>query len=80
MNANGDQERQRRVRLATGPLSVGALGTVAGVALSLLGAGDFAAGMTLAGALLLLYGLHRLGRLGADPPAERAEKEHPSKL
>ena len=80
MSANGDQERQRRVRLATGPLSVGALGTVAGVALSLLGGGDFAAGMTLAGALLLLYGLHRLGRLGADPPAAPAAEAPASKL
>jgi len=80
MSANGDQERQRRVRLATGPLSVGALGTVAGVALSLLGGGDFAAGMTLAGALLLLYGLHRLGRLGADPPSAGAAERRPSKL
>ena len=70
MNANGGHERQRRVRLATGPLSVGALGTVTGVSLSLLGAGDFAAGITLAGAALLLYGLHRLGRLGADPPSK----------
>jgi hypothetical protein len=69
MSANGDRERERRVRLATGPLAVGALGTVAGVVLSLLGAGDFAAAMTLSGATLLLYGLHRLGRLGADPPA-----------
>jgi len=71
MSANGDRERERRVRLATGPLAVGALGTVTGVVLSLLGAGDFAAGMTLSGATLLLYGLHRLGRLGADPPAAR---------
>lgn len=69
MNANGGHERQRQVRLATGPLSVGALGTVIGVSLSLLGGGDFAAGMTLVGAALLLYGLHRLGRLGPDPPA-----------
>jgi hypothetical protein len=80
MNANGDQDRERRVRLATGPLSVGALGTVAGVVLSLLGGGDLAAGMTLAGALLLLYGLHRLGRLGADPPAARAVDGGASKL
>ena len=49
---------------------MGALGTVIGIALSVLGAGNLAAGMTLAGAALLLYGLHRLGRLGADPPAD----------
>jgi hypothetical protein len=68
MSANGDRERERRARLATGPLAVGAFGTVAGVVLSVLGAGDFAAGMTLSGAASLLYGLHRLGRLGPDPP------------
>ncbi|MEO8183838.1 MAG: hypothetical protein ABI895_33860 [Deltaproteobacteria bacterium] len=69
MSANGDRERERRARLATGPLALGAVATVAGVVLSVLGAGDFAAGMTLIGAALLLYGLHRLGRLGPDPPA-----------
>jgi hypothetical protein len=69
MSTNGGRGRERQVRLATGPLAVGALGTVAGVVLSLLGAGDFAAGLTLSGATSLLYGLHRLGRLGADPPA-----------
>jgi len=69
MSTNGERERERRVRLAIGPLAVGALGTVAGVLLSLLGAGEFAAGLTLSGAVSLLYGLHRLGRLGADPPS-----------
>jgi hypothetical protein len=70
MSANGSHERQRRVRLATGPLWVGALGTVLGIALSVLGVGDFAAALTLAGAASLLWGLHRLGRLGPDPPAQ----------
>jgi len=69
MSANGDRERERRARLATGPLALGAVATVAGVVLSVLGASDFGAGTTLTGAALLLYGLHRLGRLGADPPA-----------
>jgi hypothetical protein len=60
--------RERQVRLATGPLLAGALGTVLGIVLSVLIGGDFAAALTLAGALMLLWGVHRLGRLGADPP------------
>jgi hypothetical protein len=68
MSANGGDERPHRVRLATGPLGVGALGTVLGIALSLLGAGDLATALTLTSAAMLLWGLHRLGRLGADPP------------
>jgi hypothetical protein len=47
---------------------VGAFGTVAGVVLSLVAGGDVAATLTLVGAGMLLLGLHRLGRLGADPP------------
>jgi len=70
MSTNGDHERQRRVRLATGPLAIGALGTVVGIALSLLEVGDFAAALTLSGGAMLLWGLHRLGRLGADPPQQ----------
>ena len=68
MSGNADRERQRRVQLATGPLAVGALGIVLGVAAGLLGAAEMAAATTLAGTLLMLWGLHRLGRLGADPP------------
>jgi hypothetical protein len=73
MVENGQGERERRVRLATGPLAAGALGTAAGIVLSLLVGGDFAAILTIAGALMLLYGVHRLGRLGADPPAQRRD-------
>jgi hypothetical protein len=67
MSTNGPFERQRLARLATGPLWVGALGLVLGVMLGLLGRGDVSAALTLSGAALLLWGLHRLGRLGADP-------------
>ncbi|MEY2931936.1 MAG: hypothetical protein RL033_2685 [Pseudomonadota bacterium] len=66
MSANGSTERQQRTRRATGPLWVGALGLVLGVMLGLLGKSDVSAGLTLCGAALLLWGLHRLGRLGAD--------------
>lgn len=68
MDANADS-RQRRARLATGSLVVGALGLVLGVMSGLLGQSDLSAALTLAGAGLLLWGLHRLGRLGADPPS-----------
>ena len=67
MSANGFSERQRQVRRATGPLGMGALGLVLGVMLGLLGQSDVSAALTLSGAGLLLWGLHRLGRLGADP-------------
>jgi hypothetical protein len=68
MSPNGSSDRQRRVRLATGPLLVGAFGTVIGIALSVVKGGDVPATLTLIGAGMLLLGLHRLGRLGADPP------------
>jgi hypothetical protein len=69
MLENGRAPRERQVRLATGPLLVGALGAVLGIVLSFVMGGDFAAALTLSGALMLLWGVHRLGRLGADPPA-----------
>jgi hypothetical protein len=62
-------DRDRHVSRATGPVSVGASGTAAGVALGVMGWEDWSAVFTVAGALMLLWGLHRLGRLGADPPA-----------
>jgi hypothetical protein len=68
MSPNGNSDRERKVRLATGPLLVGAFGTVIGIALSVVASGDIAATLTVVGAGMLLLGLHRLGRLGADPP------------
>lgn len=68
MVEKGQGGHARRVRLATGPLAAGALGTVAGIVLSMVVGGDFAAVLTVAGAVMLLWGVHRLGRLGADPP------------
>lgn len=73
MSPNGNSDRERRVRLATGPLLVGAFGTVIGIALSVVAGGDVAATLTLVGAAMLLLGLHRLGRLGADPPRSLTE-------
>ena len=64
---NGDN-RQRRVFGATQPLMVGAFGVISGIATSMLGSEDVGAVLTLAGLAMLLWGLHRLGRLGPDPP------------
>jgi len=65
---NPHAERSLRVQRATTPLLVGAIGTYAGVVGSVLGADKLGAGVVLASAALLLWGLHRVGRLGADPP------------
>jgi hypothetical protein len=63
-----DQDRSRQVTRATQPLSVGAFGAISGIACSVLGAEEIGSMLTLAGLGMLLWGLHRLGRLGADPP------------
>ena len=49
-------------------MTVGAFGVISGIATSVLGAEDAGAVLTLVGLAMLLWGLHRLGRLGADPP------------
>jgi hypothetical protein len=63
--------RERRVNSATHPLTVGAFGVVAGIAASVIGADEVGAVLTLAGFVMMVWGLHRLGRLGSDPPASR---------
>jgi hypothetical protein len=65
------RQRTGTVNGATVPLVVGAAGTVGGIVLSLTGPAPLGGVVSLAGLLLQLWGLHRLGRLGADPPAER---------
>ena len=67
MSKNGTG-RRRVVSSAAQPLTVGAIGICAGIAFSITGSEDVGAVLTLAGVLLLLWGLHRFGRLGADPP------------
>jgi len=59
--------RDRQVSRATGPVGVGASGTATGIVLGVMGWQDWSAVFTVTGALMLLWGLHRLGRLGADP-------------
>jgi hypothetical protein len=63
------ESRERRVSAATQPLISGAFGVTAGIVTSLLGAKAAGAVLTLAGLCLLAWGLHRLGRLGPDPPS-----------
>jgi len=65
------RSRERRVNAATQPLTVGAFGVTSGIATSILGLEDVGAVLTLAGLAMLLWGLHRLGRLGPDPPRVR---------
>lgn len=76
------ESRARRVNAATHPLIVGAFGVTGGIVSSLLGAEDVGAVLTLSGLCLLGWGLHRLGRLGADPSqpvvSDRAAREPPS--
>jgi hypothetical protein len=67
--AKNGKARERRVSSATQPLTVGAFGVISGIACSVLGAQDVGAVLTLAGLAMLIWGLHRLGRLGPDPPA-----------
>lgn len=62
---------QRRVARATQPLIVGAFGVTSGIACSVVGAEHFGAVLTMSGLAMLLFGLHRLGRLGPDPPSGR---------
>lgn len=51
-------------------LKIGACTTAAGIALAVTGDGDVARWLTLFGLALLIWGLHRFGRLGADASRE----------
>jgi hypothetical protein len=42
----------------------------AGIALAAIGDGEIGRWLVIAGAIGLLVGLHRYGRLGADPPVD----------
>lgn len=68
MRKKQDIHRPARVARATVTVAAGAVGTAGGMVVSLYGAEGAGAGLTIAGALLMLWGLHRYGRLGADPP------------
>jgi hypothetical protein len=60
--------RESAVARATQPLTVGAFGVTGGIVSSVVGAEQIGAVLTLSGLVVLLWGLHRLGRLGPDPP------------
>lgn len=51
-------------------LRVGAVTTAVGIALAASGDPGLARWLVLGGLVLLVYGLHRFGRLGADEPIE----------
>lgn len=68
MSTKSFDERRRRLRLATRAVAGGAVGAASGVAVSMLGAEGIGMPLTLGSAMLLGWGLHRFGRLGADPP------------
>jgi hypothetical protein len=68
MSRAAPADRRQRVRLAQRAIVAGAIGTASGVIVSLLGAEGAGMPLTLGSALLLGWGLHRFGRLGADPP------------
>lgn len=57
--------RERRAGLF---IRVGAGASAAGIALAAAGDEAIARWLTLGGLLVLVLGLHRFGRLGADPP------------
>jgi hypothetical protein len=52
-------------------LAVGATVALLGIALSAGGSPEFGSWVTITGLLLLLVGLHRFGRSGADEPVPR---------
>lgn len=52
-------------------IKIGACATAAGIALAVTGDNDVSRWLTLAGVVLLVWGLHRFGRLGRDADVER---------
>ncbi len=58
---------ERRAQAASQLLGIGAAGTVVGLALGVVGADGAGVAVTASGFAILLLGLHRYGRLGADP-------------
>jgi hypothetical protein len=67
--AKNGSGRDRQVSNATQALAVGAVGLSAGIVSSMAGGDDAGAVLSIVGGLMLLWGLHRFGRLGADPPS-----------
>jgi hypothetical protein len=66
---NQRNERHGAVRRATLPLAAGAATSCVAIVVCVVGARVLGGALLVSGSALLLWGLHRLGRLGADPPA-----------
>lgn len=67
MPKNAWSATERRAQAAAQLLGVGATGTVVGLGLGLMGADGTAVAVAASGFAMLLFGLHRYGRLGPDP-------------
>jgi len=52
-------------------IKIGACTTAAGIALAVTGDNDVSRWLTVVGIVLLVWGLHRFGRLGDDQASER---------
>jgi hypothetical protein len=57
--------RERRPRILT---QIGACASAVGIALAAAGDDGVSRWLVLGGVLTMIVGLHRFGRLGADPP------------
>ncbi|HWA77837.1 MAG TPA: hypothetical protein VG937_36130 [Polyangiaceae bacterium] len=53
-------------------IKIGACTSAAGIVLAVTGDNDVSRWLTVAGIVLLVWGLHRFGRLGGDRPSERS--------
>ena len=67
--------RERRAGML---IRIGACASAAGIALAAAGDDNVARWLTLCGLLVLVLGLHRFGRLGADPPRPPAHPPNPA--
>ncbi len=59
--------REHKARLL---ITTGAVAACVGIALAVAGDDELSRWLVLGGVAVLVLGLHRFGRLGADPPAE----------
>jgi hypothetical protein len=53
-------------------IKIGACTSAAGIALAVTGDNDVSRWLTVIGIVLLVWGLHRFGRLGSDRASERS--------
>lgn len=68
---NGERPNESKARSL---VKIGACTTAAGIALAVTGDNDVARWLTLAGMVLLIWGLHRFGRLGRDTAGGEHER------